>query len=223
MKKKSLSLITTTMLLAAFIGLEVLRKFNNINSNFENIIPHTRSIPVEILSWTASIPFTLLVLSVLLFFYIYRIKGVDEDYVGMVLSMILAMIIVLFLKVGIREPRPGEGVLSYTFFQALRNADYFSFPSGHVARASVLACYIHKKGRIPTKILSWLWVFGIAMSRVILNSHWLSDVMTSVILGLFSWMLIDITRKYWMRIYESTLGKISVLSIKRKATSTFIH
>jgi len=215
LKRNFLILIITTVLLLFLIAMEILGDFNNLNMNVENMIPYSDSSLMKFFSWTASIEFTLIILFVLFLFYIFQRNGMDEDYVAMVVSMIIAMLIVLFLKAYTREPRPGEAALSYTFLQALKNADYFSFPSGHAARSSVLACYASRKGNTPIKVLSWIWAFGIALSRLVLRAHWLSDVITSLILGIFSWSLTETLRKLWTSWYNSTFGKIRLLRIKQ--------
>ncbi len=214
LKRNSLILVATTVILLVLIVIEILGGFNDLNKDVEGLIPYSDSLLMRFFSWTASIEFTLIILFVLFLFYVFQRNGMDEDYVAMVVSMIIAMVVVLFLKAYTREPRPGEAALGYTFLQALKNADYFSFPSGHVARSSVLACYASRKGNTPIKVISWIWAVGIAISRLALRAHWLGDVITSLVLGVFSWSLTEALKKLWTGWYNSTLGKIDLLRIK---------
>jgi len=98
---------------------------------------------------------------------------------GIILAAILgAAIIVAVLKYTIRRKRP-EGEWGSIY----RLTDPHSFPSGHAARATLLAV-------LATNLLpSWLailmlgWAFLVILARVAMGVHYLSDVIAGAIIG----------------------------------------
>lgn len=72
------------------------------------------------------------------------------------------------------------------------NAEGYSFPSGHAMLS--LVCYgllayfmmqkiMSKKVRISMKVMFGILIFLIGISRVIINVHYLTDVLTGFVLG----------------------------------------
>jgi undecaprenyl-diphosphatase len=103
-------------------------------------------------------------------------------------AIVITAIIVLTVKLIVRRQRPaGEWGSIY------RNTDPHSFPSGHAARAVLLATMIAGLGPgwlIPMIIL---WAPLVALARVAMGLHFLSDVLAGGFLGLLmgvSWLLI---------------------------------
>jgi len=81
------------------------------------------------------------------------------------LSIIALAVIVLAIKFSIRRRRPeGEWGAIY------RNTDPHSFPSGHAARATLIAVLC-------------VWMPLVSLARVAMGVHYLSDVAAGVVLG----------------------------------------
>jgi undecaprenyl-diphosphatase len=85
---------------------------------------------------------------------------------------------VLLVKLAVRRPRP-EG----DWGQLYRKTDPHSFPSGHAARACMLAVVAFGLGPIWLGILLTIWALLVGLSRVILGVHYLSDVLAGALLG----------------------------------------
>jgi len=183
-----------------------------LNQYINTHIQHTRSIIVKAYTFTADIVFSLVILALLFVYEVSRYRGLTRNYVLLVISMIISMIIVFVLKVLIREPRPGEEYVSYTVYQAVMHADYFGFPSGHTARATVFAYFLGKRWRKAMPLL-WLWAGGIALSRLVLSAHWLSDVIGAVLVGLFASLLTEALSDILITIYNKVIGFIPVLRV----------
>jgi membrane-associated phospholipid phosphatase len=84
---------------------------------------------------------------------------------------------------GIDPGRPSTGEAG-TFFHTpcLVDARYQSFPSGHATTAFAVAAALARA--VPARRRVWVVVAGgVALSRVLLNAHFLSDVLSGALLG----------------------------------------
>ncbi len=88
-------------------------------------------------------------------------------------------IIVMALKFTIRRRRPhGEWGSIY------RNTDPHSFPSGHAARAFLIAVIASGLGPFWLAGLLWLWAPLVSLARVAMGVHYLSDVIVGALIGI---------------------------------------
>ena len=104
--------------------------------------------------------------------------------VAMVVGVALTAAVVFVIKLSVRRSRPqGEWGKIY------RNTDPHSFPSGHAARAIMLAVVALGLGLTWLGLALLLWAPLVGMARVALGVHYPSDVaagmVVGVILGLF--------------------------------------
>jgi undecaprenyl-diphosphatase len=87
-------------------------------------------------------------------------------------------VIVLILKFMVRRQRP-EGEWGGIY----RNTDPHSFPSGHAARALLIAVIASALGPAWLGLLLWIWAPLVALARVAMGVHYLSDVLVGAMLG----------------------------------------
>jgi len=88
--------------------------------------------------------------------------------------------IVLVIKFAVRRRRPeGEWGAIY------RNTDPHSFPSGHAARAILLATLVMGWGPAWLAAALVVWAPLVSLARVAMGLHYLSDVVAGGLLGLF--------------------------------------
>lgn len=86
--------------------------------------------------------------------------------------------VVLAIKFLVRRERPqGEWGGIY------RNTDPHSFPSGHAARAFLIAVLASALGPMWLGIFLWIWAPLVALARVAMGVHYLSDVVAGAVLG----------------------------------------
>jgi undecaprenyl-diphosphatase len=86
--------------------------------------------------------------------------------------------VVLAIKFLVRRERPqGEWGSIY------RNTDPHSFPSGHAARAFLIAVVASALAPLWLVILLWIWAPLVSLARVSMGVHYLSDVIAGAILG----------------------------------------
>lgn len=98
--------------------------------------------------------------------------------VAMVVGVALTAAVVFVIKLSVRRSRPqGEWGKIY------RNTDPHSFPSGHAARAVMLAVVALGLGPIWLGLVLLLWAPLVGMARVALGVHYPSDVAAGMLVG----------------------------------------
>jgi membrane-associated phospholipid phosphatase len=97
------------------------------------------------------------------------------EFVGISLLAVLVM----GIKFIVRRRRP-EGEWGGIY----RNTDPHSFPSGHAARAFLIAVIGSALGPPWLGIVLWIWAPLVALARVAMGVHYLSDVVAGAILGI---------------------------------------
>ena len=86
--------------------------------------------------------------------------------------------VVLAIKFLVRRERPqGEWGGIY------RNTDPHSFPSGHAARAFLIAVLGSALAPLWLATVLWVWAPLVSLARVAMGVHYLSDVIAGAILG----------------------------------------
>jgi membrane-associated phospholipid phosphatase len=103
----------------------------------------------------------------------------------MAIGIVCLALFVFGIKVLIRRRRP-EG----EFGAIYRKTDPHSFPSGHAARAAMLATLAVGLGPIGFAIIMVLWAPLVCLARVMTGLHYVSDVLAGILLGILSGMLI---------------------------------
>lgn len=97
---------------------------------------------------------------------------------AVLISIVALAIIVLVTKFSIRRRRPdGEWGKFY------RSTDPHSFPSGHAARAVMIAVLVLGLGPVWLAILLCIWAPLVALARVAMGVHYVSDILAGGILG----------------------------------------
>jgi len=86
---------------------------------------------------------------------------------------------VLLIKFRIKRRRP-EG----EWGQIYRNTDPHSFPSGHTARAFLIATIASGLGPAWLAIALWIWAPLVGLARVAMGVHYVSDIVAGMLLGI---------------------------------------
>lgn len=94
------------------------------------------------------------------------------------LSIIALAVIVLAVKFTIRRRRP-EGEWGGIY----RTTDPHSFPSGHAARAILIAVLALGLGPVWLALVLCVWAPLVAFARVAMGVHYLSDIVAGMVLG----------------------------------------
>ncbi len=102
-----------------------------------------------------------------------------------------SFILVRMIKIGCGRPRPGAETVGDAFCAGPNfHGAYHSFPSGHATDLIVSALFVALFVRSRSAgVVAMLLAFGVALSRVVLGSHHMSDVLAGVLLGsLIVWL-----------------------------------
>jgi membrane-associated phospholipid phosphatase len=93
-------------------------------------------------------------------------------------GVVFLAVLVMAIKLAVRRRRPeGEWGAIY------RNTDPHSFPSGHAARAALLAVMACGLGPAWFGLLVLLWSPLVSLARVFMGVHYLSDILAGAVLG----------------------------------------
>ena len=96
----------------------------------------------------------------------------------MIVGILITAVVVLVIKFTVRRSRPqGE------WGQIYRSTDPHSFPSGHAARAIMLAVLVLGLGPTWLGVVLLFWAYLVVMARVAMGVHYLSDVLAGGLLG----------------------------------------
>ncbi len=93
------------------------------------------------------------------------------------ISLLAAMVLAIKFRVRRRRPE-GEWGRIYRF------TDPHSFPSGHAARAFLIASIATGLGPAWLAISLWIWAPLVALARVAMGVHYLSDIVAGALLGI---------------------------------------
>ncbi|MES2122048.1 MAG: phosphatase PAP2 family protein [Chlamydiota bacterium] len=122
----------------------------------------------------------------LLFFLLkYGIKNEfwAKRCLNLVVAIPLSIAIVDILKALLGRARPDSPLYGFTFFASSNS--FYSFPSAHActigAICGTLSCF-YPRYSIPLSVAALI----LALSRVILLEHYLSDVIAGVVIGLIA-------------------------------------
>ena len=109
----------------------------------------------------------------------------------------LLIVIVMSLKFLIRRRRP-EGEWGGIY----RNTDPHSFPSGHAARAFLIAVVASGLGPAPLAAILWIWAPLVALARVAMGVHYASDIVAGMLVGIAVGL-------FWLELYVPILAWVS--------------
>lgn len=128
---------------------------------------------------------------------LYVVKKKKEFFI-LLNSLLLSSVIVYIVKQVIQRVRPD--ILFNLLFM-----DEFSFPSGHTATAFVIATTMSYYTRRRNDIILFILAILVGLSRIYLQTHYFSDVLTGAIIGMTASVIV---RKY-EKVVLKWEGKIS--------------
>jgi undecaprenyl-diphosphatase len=135
----------------------------------------------------------------LLIFWFFGNPAWKEWDVVELIGISLLAVLVMMIKFIVRRRRP-EGEWGGIY----RNTDPHSFPSGHAARAFFIAVVGTALGPAWLGVVLWIWAPLVALARVAMGVHYLSDVIAGTILGILSAVI-------FLEVYQSLFAWLTNL------------
>lgn len=134
-----------------------------------------------------------------------------RDWVHFILFFIVSVggvILNLAMKLIFQRERPGGDISYIEVFNFSFELPSYSYPSGHTMRSTILllfvmylaSIFIRKNYlRVTTYIISFVLIFLVALSRLMLEAHFLSDTLGAVMISI-AWVSLSlyIYNKYKM-------------------------
>ncbi len=96
----------------------------------------------------------------------------------------LLAVLVMSIKFTVRRRRP-EGEWGGIY----RNTDPHSFPSGHAARAFLIAVLATTLGPGWLAAILWIWAPLVSLARVAMGVHYVSDILAGAVLGIVAGLI----------------------------------
>ncbi|WP_297500488.1 phosphatase PAP2 family protein [Thermococcus sp.] len=200
------TLLVLTGILALLLTLQITGAFSGIDNAINSTLPRGGSF-IGLLTDTASFALTAIYL-ILFALWDFKEAGKLRAFtLELTVGIVVSMVIVGLLKVLVGAPRPGEAHVNWGLLESIKNADYFAFPSGHTARAAVLAYFLSKRWRKLWPFW-WGWAVVIALTRLLLHVHWFSDVLFALFLGPWAGLLVELTKDWWLPLYRVVVRKL---------------
>lgn len=100
--------------------------------------------------------------------------------VAMLIGIAVTALVVMIIKFTVRRRRP-EG----SWGRIYRSTDPHSFPSGHAARATMLAVLALGMGPLYFALIITAWAPLVGLARVVMGVHYFSDIAAGTVLGVF--------------------------------------
>lgn len=121
-----------------------------------------------------------------------KLKKKKFQALELAIFFVLTTIITYFFKDITNRPRPyqySSDVMQYTL------EDYSSYPSGHVSRAFGALLILSNKSKVA-RYLSYVGVFLLALSRIILGVHYPTDTIGAIFLSLAALKISDYVKYF---------------------------
>ncbi len=117
-------------------------------------------------------------------FYVYTgSRELREFSFNLIIAMLFDLVVVGLIKVVVRRKRPSYN--NHADMYATVQVDKFSFPSGHTTRGVLAAAiFISILDNGVYDIALGLWAVILAVSRVVLGRHHITDVVAGMVIGL---------------------------------------
>ncbi len=197
-----------TVILFTLLLMEWMGFFEGVNEWMNSVLPLGGRI-TSLLTDTASSTFTALYILLFVLWDFKDSKKLSIFTLELTVGIVVSMVIVGLLKILIGVPRPGAVPVHWGLLESIKNADYFAFPSGHTARAAVLAYFLSRRWKRLWP-LWWGWAAAIALTRLLLHVHWFSDVLFAFMLGPWAGMAVELTESWWLPIYQGIIRRLKL-------------
>jgi membrane-associated phospholipid phosphatase len=131
--------------------------------------------------------------SVYLLYAYFKSRKLLDSAVELAVFLVITTALAYSMKMFFARPRPSCSILSVYDNDFVSS---FSYPSGHVSRA-VGAFLIPSRGSRTRESLAVVAMSIVSLSRIILGTHYLTDVVGGVFLSLAAQRLANLSARYF--------------------------
>lgn len=112
--------------------------------------------------------------------------------VNILLGLFIDIVMVAVAKAYFRRKRPPRNI--YNDPIANISMDVFSFPSGHASRSVFVAYFFTRLWPVHFILIPLfiVWSVAVCLSRLLLNRHYILDILGGALLGILNGLLIDL-------------------------------
>lgn len=115
----------------------------------------------------------------LVFLGLFYLAGWKEEFLSTLVALSLAGVVVGSLMITVQRPFPPQPVCLTSGSETVAH----SFPSGHAAAVAAYAMTARSSDELPFRLIAAL-AATIAFSRIYLGTHYLSDTVAGVLIGI---------------------------------------
>jgi len=191
-EKKFAIILTFFTLLTILVKLKI---FYNFEVNIIKLIPKFQGLTLTLMFLITNLADFFVTLVIIGCFTIYDLiltGRVNRLTLKLFLAFLLVTILTLTFKILVGIEKPKNMLTSIP--NILNLTKEYSYPSGHVARFTVLTCYIHE--RWNRKFAATVLLILVSLTRLTLHAHYPTDLVGGVLLGLLVYLTIDY---FWRR------------------------
>lgn len=142
---------------------------------------------------------------------VYEIKYYNEKtnlFISAFVYLVINGLVTQIIKHIVGRPRPNhtdfESGVEFNFFTL--ESEFHSFPSGHSSTIFMI-CLILCKLLPKIKYFLYLFAFIIALSRVVVNAHFFTDIIAGMVLAFIVFKFLDIFfEKYYKKFFISEIN-----------------
>jgi membrane-associated phospholipid phosphatase len=199
--------LTLTLLIGIFVVLLPLNDPEcNIVLNLQNFAQKTIGLQAfQVLTYLGDFYLWVIFASIYLLYTYFRLRKQLGPAIELGIFLVITTALTYFLKVAFARPRPNCSGISVYSEDIISS---FSYPSGHVSRATGAFLVLSRESRTKES-LAVIAVFLVSLSRIILGAHYLTDVVGGVFLSLAAQRLANLG----MLLLRSKMEKSSVLRV----------
>lgn len=126
----------------------------------------------------------------LVFLGVFYLAGWDEEFLTTLVALLITGVVVGTLMATVQRPFPPQPVCMTGGADTVAT----SFPSGHAAAVAAYAMVARQSDKLPFAIVTVFAVL-IAFSRIYLGTHYLSDTIVGVGIGICAVVLARVVRQ----------------------------
>jgi undecaprenyl-diphosphatase len=184
--------LTLTILIGVFAVLLPLNEIEcNIVFYLQDITQRTIGLQAYlVLTYLGDYYLWVISASIYLLYAYFRSRKQLGSAIELAIFLVIITALTYLAKIAFARPRPSCS--NITVYDEESSFPSFSYPSGHVSRATGAFLILSRKSKIK-ETLATVAIFTVSLSRIILGAHYLTDIIGGIFLSLAAKRLADLS------------------------------